>query len=109
MTMKFFEIRAPRADFTGRIGGLSFADGTARVQFDDTRDENGLSVTEEHHVNPGRSLVLFAQRRRGYTVTELNERGKPIAEAEPDEDEEPVTPVTPVTPVKSTTTKGAGK
>lgn len=81
-TMHYFEIRAPRADFTGRIGGLSFADGIARVQFDDERDDRGLAVSEEHQVNPGRSLVLFAQRRKGYTVVELGADGKPLSDGE---------------------------
>jgi hypothetical protein len=88
MKMRYFEIRAPRADFTGRIGGLSFADGVARVQFDDERDKNGLAVSEELAVNPGRSLVLFAQRRPGYRVIELDERGKPL-DAKSDDEESP--------------------
>lgn len=108
MTMRYFEIRSPRADFTGKVGSVSFADGVARVQFDDTRDENGLSVAEEHQVSPGRSAVLFAQRRPGYTVVELGEDGKPLdAEREPaadtDEQEKPAAKTPPAT------TKGAGK
>lgn len=106
MGMKYFEVRTPRADFTGKIGGLSFADGVARVQFDDTRDDEGLAVSEEHQVNPGRSLVLFAQRRAGYVVVELGEDGKPLdAEREPaaDEQEKPAAKTPPAT------TKGAGK
>ncbi|GAA2327501.1 hypothetical protein [Dactylosporangium salmoneum] len=78
MTTHYFEIRTPKADFTGRIGPVAFADGVARVQFDDTRDHNGVSLADEHQISPGRSIVLFAQRRRGYTVTELDANGKPL-------------------------------
>jgi hypothetical protein len=80
MTTRYFEIRAPRADFTGKIGPVSFADGKARVQFDDTRDDNGMSTADEHQISPGRSMVLFARRKLGYTVIELDEHGKPVGE-----------------------------
>jgi hypothetical protein len=78
MTMRYFEVHAPRNDFTGRVGGVSFADGVARVQFGDLRDDRGVAVAEEHQVSPGRSLVLFAQRRPGYSVTELDANGRPV-------------------------------
>jgi hypothetical protein len=78
MTMRYFEIRSPQADFTGKIGPVSFADGRAQVQFDDTRDERGMSVADELQVSPGRSLVAFARRREGYVVIELDERGQPL-------------------------------
>jgi hypothetical protein len=78
VTIRFFEIRAPRADFTGRIGGVSFADGVAKVSFDDERDDNGVTTADEHRVQVGRSAVLFAQRRPGYSVTEVDAAGKPI-------------------------------
>lgn len=87
MTIRYFEIRTPQRDFTGRIGPVSFADGVARVQFDNARDERGVAVAEELAVSPGRSLVLFAQRRRGYTVTELDADGKPLTAG--DEDQAP--------------------
>lgn len=69
MKIRYFEIRSPRADFTGKIGGVSFADGVAHVSFDDERVD-GKAVGDEHRVQVGRSAVLFAQRR-GYTVTEV--------------------------------------
>ncbi|MGW4467478.1 hypothetical protein [Micromonospora sp. NPDC004704] len=77
MKIRYFEIRSPRPDFTGRIGGVSFADGVARVSFDDERD-GGLAVADEHRVQVGRSAVLFAQRRPGYTVTEVDQAGNPL-------------------------------
>jgi hypothetical protein len=80
MTIHYFEIRSPRADFTGKVGPISFADGRARVQFDDTRDANGMSTADEHQISPGRSAVLFARRKLGYTVIELDEHGKPLEE-----------------------------
>lgn len=78
MTMRYFEVRTPRADFTGRLGPVSFADGTARVQFDDTREGDGRVLSDEHQVSPGRSLVAFARRRSGYVVTELDAQGVPL-------------------------------
>lgn len=70
MKIRYFEIRAPRPDFTGKIGGVSFADGVAHVSFDDERDDDGRALGDEHRVQVGRSAVLFAQRR-GYKVTEV--------------------------------------
>lgn len=81
MSMRYFEIRAPRADFTGRVGAVSFADGVARVSFDDTRTD-GVCMADEHAVQTGRSAVLFAQRRPGYTVVETDELGRPLPEVE---------------------------
>ncbi|MFI7547213.1 hypothetical protein [Actinoplanes sp. NPDC049599] len=81
MTIRFFQIRSPRPDFTGRIGSVSFADGLARVSFDDARDDDGLAKADEHQVQVGRSAVLFAQRRPGYVVTEVDAAGNPIEPA----------------------------
>lgn len=84
MKMRYFTITSPRADFTGKVGGMSFADGVARVSFDDERDERGVSVGEELQVSTGRSAVLFAKRHaaRGYTVTETDAAGVPLPSAE---------------------------
>jgi hypothetical protein len=79
MKIRYFEIRSPRPDFTGRIGAVSFADGVARVSFDDDRDGTGMAAADEHRVQVGRSAVLFAQRRTGYVVTEIDEAGRPLA------------------------------
>lgn len=84
MSIRYFEIRSPRADFTGKIGAVAFADGVARVSFDDTR-ENGECLVDEHSVQVGRSAVLFAQRRTGYVVTEVDAAGQPIGEKTADE------------------------
>lgn len=92
MTTRYFEIRAPRRDFTGRVGPISFADGVSRVQFDDTRDEDGVVVSDEHHVSPGRAMVMFAKRRLGYTVTELGADGKPLPAVDDEDDEKPAIP-----------------
>ena len=93
MSIRYFEIRAPRADFTGRVGGISFADGVARVSFDDTREDDGECLADEHGVQVGRSAVLFAQRRTGYTVVETDASGKPLdhdqGDEHEDEEEEP--------------------
>lgn len=77
--MRYFEIRAPRADFTGLLGTTAFANGVARVAFDDTRDDDGRLLTDD--VPPGRSAVQFARRRRGYTVTEIDAGGNPLTAA----------------------------
>jgi hypothetical protein len=79
--IRYFEIRSPRADFTGKVGAISFADGVARVSFDDTRTD-GVCLADEHAVQVGRSAVLFAQRRPGYTVTETDAAGQPLPEPE---------------------------
>ncbi|WP_113699178.1 hypothetical protein [Nonomuraea lactucae] len=81
MSIRYFEIRAPRADFTGRVGAVSFADGVARVSFDDTRTD-GMCMADEHAVQVGRSALLFAQRRPGYTVIETDAAGQPLPEPE---------------------------
>lgn len=78
MSTRYFEIKSPRADFTGRVGAVSFADGVARVSFDDTRDDDGRVVSDEHQVSVGRSAVMFAKRRKGYVVTEVDAAGKPL-------------------------------
>lgn len=83
MSTRYFEIRAPRADFTGHIGTIAFADGVARVSFDDTRDESGQVLADQHRVQTGRSAVLFARRRTGYTVTEVDAAGNPVDADEP--------------------------
>lgn len=84
MNMRYFTITSPRSDFTGKIGGASFADGVARVSFDDARDDRGVAVGEELQVSTGRSMVLFAKRHqgRGYTVTETDAAGVPLPTAE---------------------------
>ncbi|HEX8631137.1 MAG TPA: hypothetical protein VF755_23510 [Catenuloplanes sp.] len=81
MRLRYFEIRSPRPDFTGRVGGVSFADGVARVSFDDARDGAGMAAGDEHRVQVGRSALLFAQRRLGYTVTEVDQAGQPLKAA----------------------------
>lgn len=92
MSMRYFEIRSPRADFTGRVGGVSFADGVARVSFDDERDDDGMSVRDEHGAQVGRAAVLFAQRRRGYTATEVDAAGEPLTDKDEAKDEARVKP-----------------
>lgn len=105
MTTRYFEIRTPQSQFTGRIGGIAFADGRARVQFDDTRTESvgkdkrgralpGRVVSDEAQVSPGRSIVMFAKRKPGYIVTELDANGDPIGtdEGGADSAEVPVKP-----------------
>ncbi|WP_431892665.1 hypothetical protein [Micromonospora haikouensis] len=82
MGIRYFEIRSPRPDFTGRIGAVSFADGVARVSFDDDRDDAGMATVDEHRVQVGRSAVLFAQRRPGYLVIEVDSAGNPLADKE---------------------------
>lgn len=88
---RYFEIRTPQADFTGKIGGVAFADGKTRVQFDDTRTESpgkdkhgkvlsGRVVSDEAGVSPGRSIVMFAKRKPGYIVTELDANGSPLTD-----------------------------
>lgn len=76
---RYFTITAPVKDFTGRVGTVAFADGQARVSFDDTRDEGGRSVGEENQVHVGRSAVMFAKRRKGYTVVETDAAGVPLS------------------------------
>lgn len=76
---RYFTITAPDKDFTGRVGAVSFADGQARVSFDDTRDEDGRAVAEEHQVHVGRSAVMFAKRRKGYEVVETDAAGVPLS------------------------------
>ncbi|MEV6297844.1 hypothetical protein AB0M02_00390 [Actinoplanes sp. NPDC051861] len=86
--MRYFKIYTPDPTYTGRIGSVSFADGEARVSFDDTRNADGICLADEHQVQVGRSAVLFA-RRRGYRLVETDEAGKPL----PDEsDEQPKRP-----------------
>ncbi|MFB4276047.1 hypothetical protein ACBJ59_12185 [Nonomuraea sp. MTCD27] len=81
--LRYFEISAPRDDFTGKVGAaMSFADGRARVSFDDERDEHGDCPADYPLVQAGRSAVQFAQRRPGYTVTETDELGRPLSEPE---------------------------
>jgi hypothetical protein len=93
MGIRFFEIRSPRPDFTGRIGAVSFADGVARVSFDDDRDDAGMATADEHRVQVGRSAVLFAQRRPGYQVTEVDQAGNPITEkGDSGQDDRPTMP-----------------
>lgn len=92
MKIRYFEIRSPRPDFTGKVGGVSFADGVARVSFDDERNDTGQAIGDEHQVQVGRSAVLFAQRRRGYTVTETDATGKPVDKTQPEPTDEPKTP-----------------
>ncbi|MFI6534181.1 hypothetical protein ACIBHY_17100 [Nonomuraea sp. NPDC050547] len=84
MSIRFFEIHAPRPDFTGRVGGVSFADGVARVSFDDTRDKDGFCAADENTVQVGRSAVLFANRNasKGYRVVETDASGQPLPEPE---------------------------
>lgn len=81
MAIRYFEIRSPRADFTGKIGAVAFADGVARVSFDDTR-EGGVCPADEHAVQVGRSAVLFARRRPSYVVVETDVAGQPLPEAD---------------------------
>lgn len=76
---RYFTIKSPDPSFTGRVGAVSFADGVARVSFDDTRDEDGRSVAEEHQVHVGRSAVMFARRRKGYEVIETDMAGVPLS------------------------------
>ncbi|MFI6909886.1 hypothetical protein ACIBKY_52100 [Nonomuraea sp. NPDC050394] len=83
--MRYFEIHSPRPDFTGRVGAISFADGVARVSFDDARDESGECEADYPMVQTGRSAVLFAQRRPGYQVVEVDASGQPL----PDPAEKP--------------------
>lgn len=84
MNMRYFTLTCPDVDFTGKIGGVSYADGKARVSFDDERDERGVAVAEELQVSTGRSAVLFARRHaaRGYTVTETDAAGVPLPTVE---------------------------
>lgn len=96
MAIRYFTIRSPRADFTGKIGAVSFADGAARVSFDDTRDGDMVCVADEHAVQVGRSAVLFARRRPGYTVAETDAAGQPL-----DDD--------PQKPARTAAAKGASK
>lgn len=78
--IRHFEIRSPRADFTGKIADHQFVDGVARCSFDDTRHENGAVISDTvNGVDPGRSLLLFAQRRADYTAIETDEHGAPLA------------------------------
>ncbi|MEU3162903.1 hypothetical protein [Streptosporangium sp. NPDC006930] len=102
MTMRYFEIRSPRADFTGKVGAVAFADGVARVSFDDTRTD-GECLADENGVQVGRSAVLFAQRRPGYTVTETDELGRPLPE--PEEKPKRRTPAKQQTPAKESEQK----
>ncbi|MFI7532584.1 hypothetical protein [Streptosporangium sp. NPDC049376] len=81
MSIRYFLIYSPTADFTGRVGAVSFADGVARVSFDDTR-ENGQCMADEDGVQVGRSMVLFARRRPGYRVVEVDASGQPLPEVE---------------------------
>lgn len=76
---RYFTIYSPQRDFTGRLGTVSFADGQARVSFDDTRDESGRVVSDEHQVSVGRSAVMFAKRRKGYRVEETDMAGVPLS------------------------------
>lgn len=80
MSVRYFDIRAPRPDFTEKIGNIQFVDSVARVSFDDTRDENGQCLADEHSVQLGRSAIRFAQRNegRGYLLIETDEHGKPL-------------------------------
>ncbi|MFI6904878.1 hypothetical protein ACIBKY_26695 [Nonomuraea sp. NPDC050394] len=80
--MRYFEIHSPRPDFTGRVGAISFADGVARVSFDDARGESGECEADYPMVQTGRSAVLFAQRRPGYQVVETDASGQPLPEIE---------------------------
>ncbi|GHH67588.1 hypothetical protein GCM10017673_14840 [Streptosporangium violaceochromogenes] len=99
MSIRYFEIRSPRADFTGVVGAVAFADGRARVSFDDERDgAGGRCLADEPSVQVGRSAVLFAQRRPGYVVIETDVAGQPLDTSEPDK------------PTRTgATPKGAGK
>lgn len=99
MSIRYFEIRSPRADFTGKVGAVAFADGVARVSFDDGR-EDGRCLADEPSVQVGRSAVLFAQRRPGYVVIETDIAGKPLDE-QPDDD--------PQKPARTAAAKGASK
>ncbi|MDH2426454.1 hypothetical protein [Sphaerisporangium sp. TRM90804] len=47
MTMRYFEIRSPRTDFTGLIGTVTFVKGVAQVSFADIRDESGMCPAGE--------------------------------------------------------------
>lgn len=99
MGIRYFTITSPRADYTGRVGGISFADGVARVSFDDTREKIGdemRCLADEPNVQVGRSAVLFAQRRPGYTVVETDASGQPLPE--PEDKPKRRTPAKPPTP-----------
>ncbi|MEV6800521.1 hypothetical protein AB0M91_19570 [Micromonospora rifamycinica] len=102
MDIRYFEIRSPRPDFTGRIGAVSFADGVARVSFDDDRDAAGMAVADEHRVQVGRSAVLFAQRRPGYQVTEVDSAGNLLNDSNPTAD---TGAMAPTRPARSTSKK----
>lgn len=78
--LRYFTIFAPIKDFTGRVGAVAFADGQARVSFDDIRDEHGRMVADEHQVSVGRSAVMFAKRRKGYRVVETDAAGISLTE-----------------------------
>ena len=80
MNMRYFLIYSPIADFTGKVGPMAFADGVARVSFDDTRSADGVAVGEELRVSVGRSAVLFAKRHtaQGYRVVETDDTFKPL-------------------------------
>jgi hypothetical protein len=75
--MRYFKIYTPDRTYTGRIGSVAFADGEAKVSFDDTRNDAGNCLADEHQVQVGRSAVLFA-KRRGYRLVETDEAGKPL-------------------------------
>lgn len=73
--IRHFEIRTPRADYDGTIAGARFLDGRTRVKYDDDPDMVG-------HETASHSLVLYARRKAGYTVTELDAQGQPLTEAD---------------------------
>lgn len=84
MQIRCFQIRSPRPDFTGHLGGISFADGVARVSFDDERDAQGACMADEHQVQVGRAAVIFAYNSPGYSVVEVDEAGRPLPEVKPE-------------------------
>lgn len=83
--IRYFEVRTPRADFNGQIAGATFRDGRTRVSFDDDPDaDTGPGTTiGENAIQPGRAIVLYAQRKEGYAVVELDSlNGQPLTQAD---------------------------
>lgn len=68
--IRYFEVRAPRADFNGTIAGAQFLDGRTRVSYEDDHRTAGTTGSSQ----PGYSLVQYARGRSadGYTVVELD-------------------------------------
>ncbi|MFI5931276.1 hypothetical protein [Actinoplanes sp. NPDC051494] len=86
MTIRHFNVQAPRADFRGELSGIQFADGQALVSFDDASDSEfspGVTVGE-NQIQAGRALVIFARRQylRGWRVAEVDAAGQPLHVAE---------------------------